>query len=129
MPHYIAKTHEDWATFLREEEITDNANFWSPHPRPLVNGLPGNYMFFYSKIPPSNRRKVVGWGKVTEYREENVARAWELFGLGNGANSQDEMLERLNSLLPSDERVGNDSLIGVNILDKIVGTDHFSAHA
>ncbi|NGZ97338.1 MAG: hypothetical protein CV089_14670 [Nitrospira sp. WS110] len=119
MPNYIAKTHQDWASFLRDEGITDNANFWSPHPKPLLNDLPGNFVFFYSKVPPENRRKVVGWGKVVEYREDTVGHAWEVNGQGNGANSMEEQLERLNSMVPKGEHVDVTSKIGVNIIDDI----------
>jgi hypothetical protein len=124
MSDFIAKTHEDWASFLREEGITDNANFWSPHPKPLLNDLPGNQIFFFSKVQPSYKREVVGWGKVTRYSEESVARCWDIFGVGNGANSLEEMLERMNELLPPGEHVGLTSTIGANAIDDILWLDH-----
>ena len=97
MPSYIAKTHEDWAEFLIGEGITDSVNFWSPNPRPLLNTLIGNHLFFFAKTAPDSRRRVVGWGTVREYVELSAQAAWSRFGFGNGANNLDEKLQRLNS--------------------------------
>lgn len=123
MSHYIAKTHEDWVSFLRDEGITDNANFWSPHPKPLLKDLPGNYMFFYAKVPPLNKRKLVGWGRVVEYKEDTVGHAWEANGQGNGANSLEEQLERINTMVQEGEHIDVTSRIGANIIDDITWLD------
>lgn len=120
MSDFIAKTHEDWASFLREEGIIDNANFWAPRPKPLLNDLPGNHIFFFSKVPPNYKREIVGWGKVARYSEDSVARCWDIFGPGNGANSLEELLEHINAILPPGENAGPDSRIGVNVIDEIV---------
>jgi hypothetical protein len=119
MPDYIAKTHEDWASFLRDEGLTDNVNFWSPRPKPLLRTLPGNLMFFFSKVPPENKRKVVGWGTVVEYKQDTVGHAWETNGQGNGANSLEEQIERLNSMVHDGKTIDVTSKIGANIIDDI----------
>ena len=104
MPSYIAKTHEDWVAFLIEEEITDSVNFWSPNPIPLLNNLAGNHLFFFAKTAPRGKRRVVGWGTVREYVQSSAQEAWSRFGFGNGANSLDEKLQRLNSFSSSSVR-------------------------
>jgi hypothetical protein len=72
LPSYIAKTNYDWSIFLRENHITDNVNFWSPHPKPLIKALPGNHLFFLAKDPPKPGRKVLGFGTVREYHADTA---------------------------------------------------------
>ncbi|MBI3743863.1 MAG: hypothetical protein HY261_06195 [Chloroflexi bacterium] len=123
MAGYIAKTHEDWAVFLKDEEITDNINFWSPSPKPLRISLPGNRIYFFAKTPPENGRRIVGWGAVREYFELTVRNAWERFGHGNGAPNLPEMIRRLNSF-PGRNQLGGESEIGCTIVDDVVWLDH-----
>jgi len=125
MPSYIAKTHEDWAEFLIGEGITDNVNFWSPNPVPLLNDLPGNRLFFFAKTASDGKRRVVGWGTVREYVRLSAQEAWSRFGFGNGANSLDEKLQRLNSFSSSSVRspVSPTTVIGNTIVDDVVWLD------
>ena len=125
MPSYIAKTHEDWAEFLIGEGITDSVNFWSPNPRPLLNTLIGNHLFFFAKTAPDSRRRVVGWGTVREYVELSAQAAWSRFGFGNGANSLDEKLQRLNSFSSSSvaSQVSSTTVIGNTIVDDVLWLD------
>mgnify|MGYP001261280880 CR=1 FL=1 len=123
MPSYIAKTHEDWVAFLIEEEITDSVNFWSPNPIPLLNNLAGNHLFFFAKTAPPGKRRVVGWGTVREYVELSVKDAWSNFGLGNGANNIDEMLQRLNSFSSVTSTVSSTTAIGNTTVDDVLWLD------
>ena len=72
MPSYIAKTYKNWANFLKDEEITDSVNFWSPNPTPLLNALPANRLFLFLQCPPDGKRRLVGYGKVREYFPASV---------------------------------------------------------
>jgi hypothetical protein len=119
MPSYIAKTHEDWVSFLRDEGITDSINFWSPNPTPLLRALPSNRLFFYSKCPPDGKRRLVGYGKVREYLALSVAEAWSRFGVGNGATSIEEKLDRLNSFSSVNRDIDRNMVIGNTILDEV----------
>jgi len=125
MPSYIAKTHEDWASFLKAEGITDSINFWSPNPKPLLNALPGNRLFLFAKCPPDGRRKLVGYGKVREYRESSVGDSWRRFALGNGSTGIEETLERLNSFssISVTREINEDMLIGNTVMDEVVWLD------
>ena len=123
MTSYIAKTNEDWAAFLSQEGMTDNVNFWSPNPRPLRNDLPGNRLFFFAKTAPGDKRRVVGWGTVREYVALSVEDAWTRFGLGNGANSLDEKIQRLNSFSSVSSEIGSANVIGNTIVDDVIWLD------
>ena len=123
MASYIAKTHEDWVEFLKEEGITDSVNFWSPNPKPLLNTLDGNHLFFIAKTPPDSRRRVVGWGTVREYVELSTQESWDRFGFGNGANSLDETLQRLNSFTSVASDVSSDTVTGNTIIDDVIWLD------
>ena len=120
MPSYIAKTHEDWVSFLRDEGITDSINFWSPNPIPLLRALPTNRLFLYSKCPPDGKRRLVGYGKVREYLALSVAEAWSRFGVGNGATTIEEKLERINSFSSVNRNIDRNMVIGNTILDEVV---------
>ena len=123
MPSYIAKTHEDWASFLKAEGITDSVNFWSPNPTPLLKALPGNRLFLFPKCPPDGKRRLVGYGKAREYFPASVEEAWRRFALGNGASSIDEMLERLNSFPAVNRQIDQITSIGNTVLDEVVWRD------
>jgi len=126
MPSYIAKTHEDWVEFLIEEGITDSVNFWSPSPKPLLNTLIGNHIFFFAKTGSDSKRRVVGWGTVREYVELSAKAAWSRFGFGSGANSLDEKLQRLNSFSSSSvpSQVNSNTVIGNTIVDDVLWLDN-----
>jgi hypothetical protein len=79
MPSYIAKTHEDWASFLKAEGITDSVNFWSPNPTPLLKALPGNRLFLFPKCPPDGKK---GWS-VTGKSESISQLLWKRLGEGS----------------------------------------------
>jgi hypothetical protein len=123
MPSYIAKTHEDWASFLKAEGITDSVNFWSPKPTPLLKALPGNRLFLFPKCPPDGKRRLVGYGKARGYSPASVEESWRRFALGNGASSIDEMLERLNSFSSVNQPIDQNTTIGNTVIDEVVWLD------
>jgi predicted HNH restriction endonuclease len=116
---YLAKSNHDWALFLRENNIPDNINFWSPHPKPLIKALPGNHIFFLAKDPPKPDGEFsasVSCESTTHTRLEN---AWKEFGEGNGAASLEEMIARLNSFPSVKTKRNCNSPIGVTVVDEV----------
>jgi hypothetical protein len=103
--------------------VTDNLNFWSPHPKPLLKALPGNRLFFFARVPPKPERRVVGFGLVREYHADTVENAWKEFGEGNGTASLEEMIARLNSFSSVKGKTTPKSSIGVTVVDEIVWFD------
>ena len=123
MPSYIAKSHEDLVEFLRDEGITDSVNHWRVYPHPYIRELPGNYLFFFAKVPPDGKRRVVGWGVVREFLKLSVQEAWDRFKSGNGADSLTEKLQRLNSFTSTTSQVSVTTIIGNTIVDDIFWLD------
>ena len=123
MPSYIAKTNEDWAAFLRQHGVINRINFWSPSARTLLKALPRNHIFFLTKTGQGSDRHVVGWGTVRRYREMRARDAWSQYRLGNGADSLESMLQRLNSVPSASETVGPLSHVGCTIVDNVLWLD------
>ena len=124
MSSYIAKSTRAWAEFLKKENITDNFNFWSPSPIPLLRGLPGNRLFFYPKTSWDNKRRVVGWGLVREHRKLSLIDAWERYGVGNGAHNLEDIIQRFGLFKSYTKLATEQTVIGNTILDDVVWLDN-----
>ena len=93
MKAFVAVTDGDWYAFLSAQRDLDEVNFWQPGGgrgfrvlsvgEPLLFKLHHPYHF------------IVGGGFFVHFTRLPVSRAWEAFGIENGAASFAEMRERL----------------------------------
>lgn len=112
----ISPTDKDWFKFLRKEGLNSEINFWTPTPWNISRLSSGDRLYFILKSPI---RKIGGYGEFVEYKNMSVGEAWNKFGLRNGCDSKEELIDRLSkykTLHSSDERNVVDSEIGCIVL-------------
>ena len=66
---------------------------------------------------------MLGCGTVREYIELSVKNAWSRFGLSDGANTIDEMLQRLNSFSSNTSQVTSLTSLRNTILGDVLWLD------
>lgn len=91
----VANTDFDWYQYCRSRPHLDEVNFWRPGSTAFRALTPGEPFFFKLKSP---QNAIAGFGLFARYSLEEVWRAWELFGDGNGAPTQWDLLNRLGRL-------------------------------
>lgn len=96
----VANTDFDWYQFCRTRPYLDEVNFWRPGRAAFRALVPGEPFFFKLKSP---QQAIAGFGLFARYSLEEVWRAWELFGDGNGTPTQWDLLKRLQFLSDHDE--------------------------
>lgn len=114
----VAPTDLDWYRQLRASSLKDNINFWTPTPWNIKGLSRGDRFYFLLKAP---YRKIGGYGVFREYLNLPVSEAWERFGLGNGVESQEELLSRTEKYAEkrSDlDREPTNPTIGCIVLDE-----------
>jgi putative restriction endonuclease len=90
---YVGVTDRQWFSFLRNEPVLDEVNFWSPGGRRISAGL-GVPFLFKLKAP----QNVIGGGGFIAFVERMPIRdAWEFFGRENGAPSLEELRLRIEA--------------------------------
>lgn len=116
----IAPTDLDWFTQLRQGSLPELVNFWTPTPW-NVRGLgTGDRLYFLLKAPI---RKIGGFGAFVRYENLSVEHAWKKYGVGNGVQSLDELLERTRGYVGQRSVKGSvevDTDIGCIVLSRLV---------
>ncbi len=90
----VAPTDTNWFEFLKRNRNYDEINFWRPSAMGFRALSPGGLFLFKSK---TGTRGIVGGGWFSSYRVMECFLAWEVFGFGNGAESQSHMLAQIGS--------------------------------
>jgi putative restriction endonuclease len=90
---YVGVTDSLWFSFLRNEPVLDEVNFWSPGGRIIKagRGLP----FLFKLKSPENA--IGGGGFVAFVERMPIKDAWEFFGRENGAASLDGFRVRIEA--------------------------------
>jgi len=89
---YVAITDFDWFTYLSAQK-PDEVNFWQPSGGNQFHVLqPGEPLLFKLHSP---RNFIVGGGFFSHFSAAPLTLAWEAFGTKNGAQTLDEMRERV----------------------------------
>src|ERR1700676_3544177 len=88
----VAVTDADWFGQLSGRSDLDEVNFWQPSPSG-VRDSPGTPWLFKLHSP---QNFIVGGGFFSYYTRLPIGVAWETFGYRNGAQSFDEMLDRVS---------------------------------
>jgi putative restriction endonuclease len=88
----IAPTDLDWFDRLRAGPVEKIVNFWTPTPWGVRGLHTGDRLYFMLKAP---RRKIGGYGHFVRYRDATVTEAWQMYGLGNGVDSETELVSKV----------------------------------
>lgn len=94
MPSCVYNTDRDWIEVLRANSISDGVNFWRKDQRSfrLPAGSP-----FYFKL--RGTQQIAGRARFISQISMPVGKAWNTFGLGNGVESEAELLKRATEVL------------------------------
>lgn len=112
----IAPTDHNWFNYLKNNQITNSVNFWTPTPWNVKRLKSGDRFYFMLKHPI---RKLGGYGKFRLYEEVNEFEAWKKYGYGNGCENFDYMKSRLFKYREKHDAKSYKN-IGCIILDDIV---------
>jgi putative restriction endonuclease len=96
MTGYVAITDHDWYLTLRGRRDWDEVNFWQPSAANLLDPPAG--MPFFFKLRVSHGSHIVGFGHFSWRSRLPAWMAWQEFGIGNGAVTKAEMLNRIGRL-------------------------------
>lgn len=119
----ISPTDIDWFTFLKNEGLNSEINFWTPTPWNVSKLKRGDRLYFMLKSPI---RRIGGYGQFLEYKNTTVKQAWNEFGPKNGCASKKEFIDRLDkykSDRSSDKKSVSESEIGCIVLTNAVFYD------
>ena len=109
----VAVTDPEWFRQLSRRPDLGEVNFWAPSARNFRALKRGELFLFKLRGSP---HVIVGGGVFAYASNLPCSLAWQAFGQGNGAQSADEMRERIAGLRRSDRRHLGDFEIGCRIL-------------
>ena len=111
---YIAVTDEKSFEIRRAQPSLDEVNFWRPSGRSFKALQPGELFLFKLHKKPF----IVGGGIFCHYSRIPVWMAWEAFGVKNGAESLEELKEKIASHRQGENAHQDDFYIGSIILEQ-----------
>ena len=88
----VAVTDKQWFDLLRQKPELSEVNFWAPNPRGF-RALERGELFLFKLHSPYNL--IVGGGVFTYANALPCSLAWHAFGEANGAQSAEEMRQRI----------------------------------
>lgn len=91
----LAPTDTQWFNFLRSNGSLATVNFWTPTDWSVRSFSKGDYWYFVLK--GREPRKLGGGGRFSHYEILKVSEAWERYGIGNGVESKEILIEKLNN--------------------------------
>ena len=118
MNAYVAVTDKQWFDHLRalsHREPVEEVNFWTPKPWGGQFGVlrRGQPLLFKLKRP---HNAIAGGGFFEHYTELPISLAWDAFGEKNGAESLDDVRNRIARLRKDAPRPWEDYRIGCILL-------------
>jgi len=115
MKGYIGVTSREWFTYLSQNNNIDEVNFWRKNTNNFRVLTEGESFFFLVKNEKRNKGERVVLGKAIFERFEvlSVDEAWNKYGIGNGDESKDSFMRRMNEMFETDT---NNGQIGCIIL-------------
>ena len=112
---YIGITDEKWFETLRAQPNLDEVNFWLPTGRSF-KALQPSELFLFKLHSPKNY--IVGGGIFCHYSRLPVSLAWEAFGVKNGAESLEELKQKIARYRQDESTYQDDFYIGCIILEQ-----------
>ena len=108
----VALTDDRLLENLRASNIGAVVNFWTPTPWNIRGLQPGDRLYCLLKSPI---RKIAGHGDFARYTNMRASVAWDVYGVGSGVGSLDELVELV------DHFAGKNSKKYVRIQDPEIG--------
>jgi putative restriction endonuclease len=90
---FVALTDLDWFNFLSARPGLDEVNFWQPSGRTMFRALQGGELFLFKLHSPNDF--IVGGGIFAHASQLPISLAWEAFGQANGAESLQQIKDRV----------------------------------
>jgi putative restriction endonuclease len=120
----IAPTDLDWFYKLRVTPTDRAVNFWTPTPWSVKGLNRGDRLYFMLKAPI---RKIGGYGVFSRYVDMTAAEAWDTYGLGNGVESKDELVAKIDRFVAKNARnrapVSNPTIGCIELEDAVMLDD------
>ena len=116
MKAFVAITDFDWFTFLSSLPEIDEVNFWQPRGHQRFQVLTPGELFFFKLHSPLNF--IVGGGIFAHSSILPASLAWDAFGIKNGANSLEEMRQRIEKYRRMVHTTTEDYQIGCILLEQ-----------
>ncbi|MFQ5765393.1 MAG: HNH endonuclease [Rhodospirillales bacterium] len=113
---FVAVTDYDWFSYLRNQRNLNTINFWQPGGQTSFKALRPGELFLFKLHAPRNF--IVGGGVFSHATIVPLTLAWEAFGNENGADSIEEMLERISYYRREQIGPRGDFSIGCRILEE-----------
>src|SRR5262249_35419968 len=88
----IAPTDLDWFARIRIGPTDRIVNFWTPTPWGVKGLRPDDRLYFMLKAPI---RRIGGYGAFVRYVDATAAEAWQMYGLSNGVDSENELVKKI----------------------------------
>jgi putative restriction endonuclease len=113
---YVYTTDRSWYTFLRDQRVSDEVNFWRPGGKQGFRQLEPGDLFLFRFGRPDNA--IVGGGTYTHFSFSPIARAWGAFGEKNGTSSFAGFCELVARYKKTDPRLTEaaDDIVGSIVL-------------
>jgi putative restriction endonuclease len=106
----VAITDEGWYTFLEQHPELTEVNFWTPSARRSFRA-PQFSPFLFKLRAPHNA--ICGFAYFAQFSTLPDWLAWEVFGIGNGCSSFEDMHSRIAQIrarIRYDERTGSEDI-------------------
>ncbi|MBI2677258.1 MAG: HNH endonuclease [Candidatus Koribacter versatilis] len=115
MRFFVAITDYDWFQCLSALQ-PDEVNFWQPSGSNSFKALqPGEPLLFKLHSP---RNFIVGGGFFSSFSALPISLAWNAFETKNGAQSFEEMRQRVWKYRDTDEQMGGEEVVGCIMLQQ-----------
>ena len=112
MRFFVGVTDWDWYSLHASASFVDEVNFWRPSPTAGFAALQPGELFLFKLHAPRNF--IAGGAFFTKFTSLPVSLAWEAFGQGNGARSQEEVRSRISRYRRTPIAPGEDPTIGLH---------------
>lgn len=116
MRFWVGVTDWEWYSLHANAASIEEVNFWKPSPTARFSALQPGELFLFKLHAPRNF--IVGGGFFTKFTSLPVSLAWEAFGLGNGARTQEEVRTRISRYRRTSILPGEDPTIGCTLLEE-----------
>lgn len=111
---YVGITDYDWFKLHSSKETVDEVNFWKPSSQLGFKVLQWGEPFLFKLHSPKNF--IVGGGFFTKFLRLPVSLAWQTFGEANGAQSLDQVRNRIAKYRKKPIGPADDPVIGCILL-------------
>lgn len=114
MQFFVGITDYEWYKLHASKSNVEEVNFWRPSPDAAFRALQTGEPFLFKLHSPRNF--IVGGGFFTKFLKLPISMAWEVFGEANGAQSLEEVKERISKYRRTEVGFAEDPNIGCILL-------------